>query len=32
LKKVVMFTLVGAGLGYASAYLMDRKVTVTESK
>lgn len=32
LKKVAMWTVIGAGLGYASAYLMDRNVTVTESK
>ena len=32
LKKVVMWTVIGAGLGYASSYLMDRKVIVTESK
>ena len=31
-KKVAMFTVLGAGIGYASAYLMQRNITVTESK
>jgi hypothetical protein len=31
-KKVAMWTAIGAGLGYATAYLMPKKITVTESK
>ena len=31
-KKVAMITALGAGIGFASAFLMKRNVTVTESK
>lgn len=31
-KKVAMFTILGAGLGFASAYLVNRSITVTKSK
>jgi hypothetical protein len=31
-KKVAMFTALGAGIGFASAFLMKKNVTVTESK
>lgn len=32
LKKVVMWTTIGAALGYASAFLIERNITVTPSK
>ena len=31
-KKVAMWTVIGAGLGYASAFYMQKSITVTESK